>query len=102
MSKEKGEELFCALNVILDAITILNLRDLEAEAVAERGESSTKAAAESSKGKDKVANPDWEDIPFNPVPITPLSSRPRFAQVVRSPSEAMAPSCPHMARCGYL
>ena len=35
MSKEKGEELFRALNVILDAITGLNLRDLEAEAVAD-------------------------------------------------------------------
>jgi hypothetical protein len=91
MSKEKGEELFRALNVILDAVSSLNLRDLEAEAKADRGESSSKAAAESSKGKDKVAEPDWEDIPFNPVPITPLSSRPRFTQVVGSSSEAMAP-----------
>jgi hypothetical protein len=91
MSKERGEELFRALNVILDAVSSLNLRDLEAEAKADRGESSSKAAAESSKGKDKVAEPDWEDIPFNPVPITPLSSRPRFTQVVGSSSEAMAP-----------
>jgi hypothetical protein len=91
MSKEKGEELFHALNVILDAVSSLNLRDLEAEAKADRRESSSKAAAESSKGKDKVAEPDWEDIPFNPVPITPLSSRPRFTQVVGSSSEAMAP-----------
>jgi hypothetical protein len=91
MSKEKGEELFRALNVILDAVSSLNLRDLEAEARADRGESSSKAAAESSKGKDKVAEPDWEDIPFNPVPITPLSSRPCFTQVVGSSSEAMAP-----------
>jgi hypothetical protein len=74
MSKEKGEELFRALNVILDAVSSLNLRDLEAEAKADRGESSSKAAAESSKGKDKVAEPAWEDILFNPVPITPLSS----------------------------
>jgi hypothetical protein len=78
MSKEKGEELFGAFNVILNAVSSLNLRDLEAEAKADRGESSSKAAAESSKGKDKVAEPDWEDIPFNPVAITPLSSRPRF------------------------
>lgn len=90
-TKEKGEELFRALNVILDAVSSLNLRDLEAEAKANRGESSSKAAAGSSKGKDKVAEPDWEDIPFNPVPITPLSSRPRFTQVVRSSSEAMSP-----------
>jgi hypothetical protein len=91
MSKEKGEELFRALNVILDVVSSLNLRDLEAEAKADRGESSSKGAAESSKGKDKVAEPDWEDIPFNHVPITPLSSRPRFTQVVGSSSEAMAP-----------
>jgi hypothetical protein len=92
MSKERGEELFCALYVILlDAVSSLNLRDLEAEAKADRGESSSKPAAESSKGKDKVAEPDWEDIPFNPVPITPLSSRTRFTQVVGSSSEAMAP-----------
>ena len=94
MSKEKGEELFRALNIILDAVSSLNLRDLEAESRADRGESSSKAAAESSKGKDKVAEPDWEDIPFNPVPITPLSSRPRFTQVVGSSSEAMAPPRP--------
>jgi hypothetical protein len=35
MSKEKGEELFRALNVILDAVSSLNLRDLEAEAKAD-------------------------------------------------------------------
>jgi hypothetical protein len=91
MSKEKGKELFCALNVILDAVSSLNLRDLEAEARANRRESSSKAAAESSKEKEKVAEPDWKDIPFNPVLITSLSSRPRFTQVVGSSSEAMAP-----------
>jgi hypothetical protein len=32
MSKERKEELFCALNTIIDAVTALNLRDLEAEA----------------------------------------------------------------------
>jgi hypothetical protein len=31
-TKEKGEELFCALNVILDAMSSLNLRDLKTEA----------------------------------------------------------------------
>jgi hypothetical protein len=74
MSKEKGETLLCALNVILNAITGLNLRNLKAEAVADRGESSTKAATQSSKGKNKVDNPDWEEVPFHPVSITPLSS----------------------------
>jgi hypothetical protein len=91
MSKKRGEELFRALNVILDGVSSLNLRDLEAEAKADRGEASSKAAADSSKGKDKVDEPDWEDIPFNPVSVTPLSSRPRFTQVVGSSSEAMAP-----------
>jgi hypothetical protein len=92
MSKERKEELFRALNTILDAVTALNLRDLEAEAAsgvaADQGETSTQGASASSKGKAKVANPDWEDIPFNPVPITPLSSRPRFSQVVGSSSES--------------
>jgi hypothetical protein len=84
VEKEKGEELFRALNVTLDAITGLNLRDLEAESVADRGESSNKAATKSSKGKNKVDNPDWADVPFHPIPITPSSSRPRFSQVVGS------------------
>jgi hypothetical protein len=43
--KEKGQELFRALNVILDAITSLNLRDLEAEARADRVEPLSTAAA---------------------------------------------------------
>jgi hypothetical protein len=34
MSKERKEELFRALNTILDVVTALNLRDLEAEAAA--------------------------------------------------------------------
>jgi hypothetical protein len=53
------------------------------------------------KGKAKVANPDWEDIPFNPVPITPLSSRPRFSQVVGSSSESpeVPPSPISVAAC---
>jgi hypothetical protein len=97
MSKERGEELFCALNTILDAVTALNLRDLEAEdaaaVAADQGETSTQGASASSKGKAKVANPDWEDIPFNPVPITPLSARPRFSQVVGSSLES--PVVPH-------
>jgi hypothetical protein len=86
MSKERREELFRALNTILDAVTALNLRNLEVEdaaaVAADRGKTSTQGASASSKGKDKVANLDWEDIPYNPIPITPLSSRPRFSQVV--------------------
>jgi hypothetical protein len=62
MSKEREEELFRALNTILDAVTALNLRDLEAEAAAavaaDRGETSTQGASAFSKGKDKVADPD--------------------------------------------
>jgi hypothetical protein len=96
MSKEQGEELFSALNVLIDAITSLHLRDLKAEAKGDRGGSSTGAATASLKGKDKVAEPDWEDIPYNPLPITPLSSKPRFTQVVESSSEAMSPPRPSL------
>jgi hypothetical protein len=92
MSKERKEELFRALNTILDAVTALNLMDLEAEAAAavaaDRGETSTHGASASSRGKDKVADPDWENIPYNPAPIIPLSSRPRFFQVVGFSSES--------------
>jgi hypothetical protein len=84
MSKEKGKELFWALRSLLDAITGLNLKDLEAEA---QGKSSNQRTVISSKGKDKDPNPDWTEVPFHPVPITPLSTRPRFSQVVGSPSE---------------
>jgi hypothetical protein len=49
MSKERGEELFRALHSLLDAVTNLNLRDLEAEA---------KAASSSQKAKaEQVVNP---------------------------------------------
>jgi hypothetical protein len=52
MSKRE-EELFRALNTILDAVTALNLRDLEAEAAAavaaDQGETSTQGASASSK-----------------------------------------------------
>jgi hypothetical protein len=92
MSKEREEDLFRAINTILDAVTALNLRDLKAEAAAavaaDQGETSTQGASASSKEKDKVANPDWEDIPYNPVPITPLSLRPIVSQVVGSSSES--------------
>jgi hypothetical protein len=54
MSKERKEELFRALNTILDAVTALNLRDLEAKAaaavVADQGETSAQGASASSKG----------------------------------------------------
>jgi hypothetical protein len=56
MLKDREEELFHALNTILNAVTALNLRDLEAEAaaavVADQGETSTQGASASSKGKD--------------------------------------------------
>jgi hypothetical protein len=71
-----------------------------AEEAAEHGEPSYAHDPPSSKGNDKVADPDWEDILFNPVPITPLSSKPRFAQVVGSSSEAMAPPRPQTVVCG--
>jgi hypothetical protein len=62
--------------------------EVAAAVVADRGKTSTQGASASSKGKDKVADPDWGDIPYNRVPITPLSSRPRFSQVVGSSLES--------------
>jgi hypothetical protein len=98
MSKERGAELFRALHAIIDAVTNLNLRDLEAEAKAAvasekvQAQSSTQGASTfvsaSSKGKAKDPNPDWTEVSYNPVPITPLSTRPRFSQVVGSSSES--------------
>jgi hypothetical protein len=98
MSKERGEELFRALHSLLDAVTNLNMRDLEAEAKAAtaskkaQAESSTEGVSTSasafSKGKDKDPDPDWTEVSYNPVPITPLSTRPRFSQVVGSSSES--------------
>jgi hypothetical protein len=92
MSKERGEELVRALHNLLDAVTNLNLRDLEAKAKAAsalqeaKAESSTQgagtSASASAKGKAKDPDPDLTEVPFNPVPITPLSTRPRFSQVV--------------------
>jgi hypothetical protein len=51
MSKDRKEELFRALNTILDAVTALNLRGLEAEAgaavAADQGETSIQKASAS-------------------------------------------------------
>jgi hypothetical protein len=33
-------------------------------------------------------DPNWTEVPYNPVSITPLSTRPRFSQVVGSSSES--------------
>jgi hypothetical protein len=54
MLKEKGKELFHALTVIPNATTSLNLRDLEAEAVAKRGESLNGAAMNFRKERLKL------------------------------------------------
>jgi hypothetical protein len=61
MLNEKGKGLssFCALTVILNAITSLNLRELEPEAVAKRAWGVfNRCCKESSKGKLNVANLD--------------------------------------------
>ena len=90
MSEERGAELFRALHAIIDAVTNLNLRDLEAEAKASSSSSAEEgtSAKVSAKGKAKDPDPDWTEVPYNPVPITPLSTRPRFSQVVGSSSES--------------
>jgi hypothetical protein len=90
MSEEKGAELFRALHANINAITNLNLRHLKAEAKASSSSAeegtSTKAFA---KGKAKDPHLDWtKDFPYNPVPITPFSIRPRFSQVVESSLES--------------
>jgi hypothetical protein len=89
MSEERDAALFRALHAIIDAVTNLNLRDLEAEAKASSSsaEESTSAKA-SAKGKAKDRDPDWTGVPYNRAPITPLSTRPRFSQVVGSSSES--------------
>jgi hypothetical protein len=79
MSEERGAELFRALHAIIDAVTNLNLRDLEAEAKASSSSSSSFAeegtsAKASARGKARDPNPDWTELPYNPVPITPLST----------------------------
>jgi hypothetical protein len=53
MTEERGAELFRALHAIIDAVTNLNLRDLEAEA---------KAAVASEKGASRVFNPRGQHI----------------------------------------
>jgi hypothetical protein len=95
MSEERGAELFRALHAIIDAVTNLNLRDLEAEARASSSFSAEEGTSSkaSAKGKAKDPNPDWTEVPYNPVPITPLSARPRFSQVVGLSSQS--PIVPH-------
>jgi hypothetical protein len=93
MSEERGAELFRALHAIIDAVTNLNLRDLKAEAKAlsssaEEGTSAKASAEASAKGKAKDPDPNWTEVPYNPVSITPLSTRPRFSQVVGSSSKS--------------
>jgi hypothetical protein len=76
---KRKEELDRALHGLLNAISNLKVGDWDAGSA----ESSSAALFRSSKGKAKVADPDGEDTPFHHVPITPLSSRPRFVQVVQ-------------------
>src|SRR6476620_695098 len=90
MSEERGAELSQALHAIIDDVTNLNLRDLEAEAKASSSSSAEEgtSAKVSAKGKAKDPDPDWTEVPYNHIPITPLSTRPRFSQVVGSSSES--------------
>jgi hypothetical protein len=90
MSEERGAELFRALHANINAVTNLNLRDLEAEAKAPSSSSAEEgiSAKASARGKAKDPNSDWTEVPYNPVPITPLSTLPRYSQVVGSSSES--------------
>jgi hypothetical protein len=60
MSKERGEELFQALHNLLDAVTNLNPRGLEAKAKASFSsqEAGTPASA-TAREKAKDPDPDW-------------------------------------------
>jgi hypothetical protein len=58
LCRRKEARSFSALNIILDTLSGLNLRDWEAEGKADQGETSSKAAAKYSKEKDRVAEPD--------------------------------------------
>jgi hypothetical protein len=90
MFEQRCPELFRALHAIIDAVTNLNLRDLEAKAKAlssSSAEEGTSAKA-SARGKAKDPSPDWTEVPYNPIPITPLSTRPCFSQVIGSSSES--------------
>jgi hypothetical protein len=79
MSEERGAELFRALHAIIDSVTSLNLRDLEAEAKASTPSAEEGTSAKASiKGKVKDPDPDWTEVLYNLVPTTPLSTRPRF------------------------
>jgi hypothetical protein len=49
MSKERGAELFRALHAIIDAVTNLNLRDLEAEAKASSSSAEKGTSAKADK-----------------------------------------------------
>jgi hypothetical protein len=68
MSEERGAELFRALHAIIDVVTNLNLKDLEAKAKASSSsaEEGTSAKA-SAKGKAKDPDPNWTEVPYNPV-----------------------------------
>jgi hypothetical protein len=79
MSEERDAKLFRALRAIIDAVTNLNLRDLEAEAKASSSSTEEGTSAKAfARGKAKDPNPNWNEVPYNPVHITPLSTRPRF------------------------
>jgi hypothetical protein len=81
-------ELFRALHAIIDAVTNLNLRNLESEAKASSSAEEGTFAKASARGKAKDSNPNWTEVAYNLVPITPLSTRPRFSQLVSSSSES--------------
>jgi hypothetical protein len=77
MSKEKGKELFRALNVILDTMSSLNLRDLEAEAKANRGSLQARLQPNLQKEKIRLLNPTGRIFR-----LTPFLSLPCLADLV--------------------
>jgi hypothetical protein len=87
MSKENGKELFRNVNVILDAITNLNVRNLEVEAVEIEGRTSS---TQPNLQKEKIRLTILTGSTFHSIQsplLQDLSSRPRISQVVGSSFE---------------
>jgi hypothetical protein len=77
MSKEKGEELFHALNVILDAVSSLNLRDLELRRKLIEGSLQARLQPKFQKEKIRLLNPTGRIFR-----LTPFLSLPCLADLV--------------------
>ena len=67
MSEERGAELFRALHAIIDAVTNLNLRDLEAEAKASSSSSAEEGTSAKVSAKGKAKDPIMIGLKFRTI-----------------------------------